>query len=194
MKKLLTIVLTTTLISVPAVADTKSKKGGLKSIAKTLQSYDTNGDKKVTSGEYENATKQLNFGDLDLNNDGKLSLGELAVNTRTENRKAKNPDYKPDMTKVAKKAQRIDQKQASRAEKGKGIGKGKGTGKGKGKGKGAGKGKNGGGKGKGVGGNRGGKGLGGGNRGGSKGNRGGNRGGGNNGGGNNGGNQGGNQR
>ena len=191
MQKLLTIILTTTLISFPALADTKTKKGGLKSIAKTLQSYDTNGDKKVTSGEYENATKQLNFGDLDLNNDGKLSLGELAVNTRTENRKAKNPDYKPDMTKVAKKAQRIDQKQASRAEKGKGIGKGKGTGKGKGKGKGAGKGKNGGGKGKGVGGgNRGGKGNRGGNRGGK-----GNRGGGNNGGGNNGGgNQGGNQR
>ena len=165
MKKLLTIVLTTTLISLPAMADTKTKKGGLKKVNQTLKSYDSNGDNKVTKSEYQNATKKFNFGDLDLNNDGTLSLGELAVQNKIDRRKQNDPTYEPDMTKLTKKATKIDRKAERRAERKASRGEGN-----QGGGKGINKGGNNPGKGASKSGNRGGgKGVGGGNRGGGKG-------------------------
>jgi len=110
MNKSTIITLLITLTAVPVYAQEKGAKkiDSLQLIIGTVNSYDLNGDNKVTKSEYERKTGKFNFGALDLNNDGALSVGEFSVQKGIEKKQLKDPSFKPNAHKSSKKAHQID--------------------------------------------------------------------------------------
>ena len=119
MNKSLIITLLVTLIIIPSYAQEKNAKK-IRNLNLVI------GDNKVAKSK--NNTEKFNFGALNMNNDGKLSVDDLAIKKDMEKKKLKIPVFKSDKNKSSKKASQDSPMKSSKSSKSDRTGSGKSSG------------------------------------------------------------------